>query len=147
MPRRSRCPSCGRPGDGHPCAPHCPSARHPTPGETAYVAYCRDLYGTVIVPWRVVLPASTCAWEAAAQAAIAWHAQQAAWAQTFRCDCDLSHRVPVGALCAACDSLKSIADAAQAVRTQALAARVWDRQAPSSRWQVVPPAGEEAPHA
>jgi hypothetical protein len=27
----------------------------------------------------------------------------------------------------------------------ALAARVWTRQAPSSRWQVVPPTEEEAP--
>jgi hypothetical protein len=33
--------------------------------------------------------------------------------------------------------------AAQAVLDHALAARVWARQAPSSRWQVVPP--EETP--
>jgi hypothetical protein len=35
--------------------------------------------------------------------------------------------------------------AAQAVLAAALAARVWARQAPSSRWQVVPQPQEDAP--
>jgi hypothetical protein len=35
--------------------------------------------------------------------------------------------------------------AAQAVLAHALAARVWARQAPSSRWQVVPPPQEDTP--
>lgn len=33
--------------------------------------------------------------------------------------------------------------AAQAVLTQALAQRVWERQTPSSRWQEVPPAAAD----
>jgi hypothetical protein len=37
------------------------------------------------------------------------------WAQIARCDCDVTGRAPVGGLCASCDSLKSLADAAQAV--------------------------------
>ena len=40
----------------------------PTPGQLTYEAYCRAMHGTVIVPWRTVLPESRCAWEAAAQA-------------------------------------------------------------------------------
>jgi hypothetical protein len=35
--------------------------------------------------------------------------------------------------------------AAQAVLDADLAARVWARQAPSSRWQVVPPPQEDTP--
>lgn len=42
----------------------------PTPGQLAYETYCRAMYDTLIVPWRTVLPASKCAWEAAAQAVL-----------------------------------------------------------------------------
>lgn len=101
-------------------------AETPTPGETAYTAFWQVQRTDGHYHWPppfAKLPALTRqAWEAAGQAAVA-HADrqralacevyEAVWRQIARCECDTAHRVPVGELCASCESLKSLADAAQ----------------------------------
>jgi hypothetical protein len=47
----------------------------PTPGQLAYETYVLHLYGDDQFPWPTLFPDAQAAWEAAAQAVLAWQRQ------------------------------------------------------------------------
>jgi hypothetical protein len=47
-----------------------------TPGQLAYETYVLHLYGDDQFPWPTLLPDAKAAWDAAAQAVLAWQTQE-----------------------------------------------------------------------
>ena len=68
--RRTRCPYCGRPGDGTPCDPCCPPVAQaaPTPGQVNYEAFICVDGQPHWRPWKALRRVEKHRWEAAAAA-------------------------------------------------------------------------------
>jgi hypothetical protein len=126
----------------------------PTPGHICYAAYVTAVERQPVAAritdamWARLLPAEQRAWEAAAQAVLAPRLTDQAAKMHLLLAYLLDHATPAdrdtlhGWLTDVTAHLHAERQAA-APDAAALAARVWARQAPSSRWQVVPP--EETP--